>query len=163
MHRSAGHPVLKHPTLDYEFLVQVSADLDDPQTLSGTPLGTRRILHGMRGAFSGPGLQGELLPGGGDWVLLRQDGVAELDIRFTLRTDDEHLIYMHCSGIFDVSPQVSQRIRAGDNVDPAEYYFRTSPRFETGSEKYSRLNRLIAVGIGRRTASGMVTDIFAIR
>lgn len=149
--------------LDYEFLMQVSADLDDPQILSGTPSGTRRILHGRRGAFCGPGLQGELLPGGGDWVLLRQDGVAELDIRFTLQTDDKQLIYMHCLGIFDVSPRVSQRMLAGDGVDPSEYYFRTSPRFETGSPKYSRLNRLIAIGVGKRTTSGMVTDIFAIK
>jgi hypothetical protein len=42
-------------------------------------------------------------------------------------------------------------------------YFRTSPRFETGSEKYGRLNRLIAVGVGKRTTSGMVTNIFAIK
>lgn len=68
---------------DCEFLMQISADLDDPQILSGTPLGTRRILYGRSGTFSGPGLQGEMLPGGGDWVLLRQDGVAELDIRFS--------------------------------------------------------------------------------
>lgn len=150
-------------SLDYEFLMQVAADLDDPQILCGTPLGTRRILYGRHGTFSGPGLQGELLPGGGDWVLLRLDGAAELDIRFTLQTDDKQLIYMHCTGIFDVSPQVSQRIRAGEDVDPSEYYFRTSPRFETGSARYRRLNRLIAVGVGKRTASGMVTDIFAIK
>jgi uncharacterized protein DUF3237 len=87
--------------LDYEFLMQVSADLDDPQILSDPPSGTRRIPHGRRGAFCGPGLQGELLPGGGDWVLLRQEGGAELDIRFTLQTDDKQLIYMHCLGIFN--------------------------------------------------------------
>jgi len=150
-------------TLDCEFLMQITADLDDPQILSGTPLGTRRILCGKRGVFSGPGLQGELLPGGGDWVLLRHDGVAELDIRFALQTDDKQLIYMHCLGIFHAPPPVSQRIRAGEDVDPSKYYFRTCPRFETGSAKYSRLNRMIAVGVGKRTSEGMVTDIFAIK
>jgi hypothetical protein len=149
--------------LDYEFLMQIGADLDDPYVLSGAPLGTRCILRCERGIFAGPGLQGELLPGGGDWVLLRRDGVVELDIRFTLQTDDKELIYMHCLGVFDVSPSVSERIRAGDDVDPSEYYFRTSPRFETGSEKYGRLNRLIAVGVGKRTTSVMVTNIFAIK
>jgi hypothetical protein len=142
--------------------MRISAELADPLVLSGVPLGTRCVVCGKHGTFSGPDLQGEVLPGGGDWVLLRQDGVMELDIRFTLQTDDKELIYMTCLGIFDMSPGVSQRVRAGDDVDPSEYYFRTSPRFETGSAKYSRLNRLIAVGVGKRTASGMVTDIFAI-
>ena len=149
--------------LDYEFLMQISADLNDPRILSGVPSGTRRILHCERGSFCGPGLRGELLPGGGDWVLQRQDGVAELDIRFTLQTDDKQLIYMYCLGIFDISSPVSERIRAGEDVDPSEYYFRTSPRFETGSAEYSRLNRMITVGVGKRTTGGMVTDIFAIK
>jgi Protein of unknown function (DUF3237) len=163
MYRGAGHPLLMQATLDWEFLMQISADLDDPLILPDTPLGARRILYGKRGAFSGPGLHGEVLPGGGDWVLLRQDGAAELDIRFTLQTDDKQLIYMRSGGIFDISFEVSQRIRAGDRVDPSEYYFRTTPTFETGAKKYSRLNRLIAIGVGQRTATGMVTNIFAIR
>ncbi|HEU5323464.1 MAG TPA: DUF3237 domain-containing protein, partial [Methylomirabilota bacterium] len=99
---------------------------------------------------------------GGDWVLLRRDGVAELDIRLTLRTDDGELIYVRCDGIFDMAPEVRQRVLGGEDVDPSEYYFRTTPRFETGSEKYRWLNRLVAIGVGRRTATGMVTDVFAV-
>jgi hypothetical protein len=151
------------PELRTEFLMQLSAELEAPLVIPDAPLGTRRILHAKSGSFAGPGLQGELLPGGGDWVLDRRDGVAELDIRFTLRTDDGQLIYVSCRGIFDMPPQVRQRIRGGEDVNPAEYYFRTSPVFETGSEKYSRLNRLLAVGVGRRTAIGMVTDIFEVK
>jgi hypothetical protein len=126
-------------------------------------LGNRRILNVIGGSFFGNGFQGELLRGGGDWVLLRGDGVAELDIRFTLRTQDAQPIYVRSGGIVDMSPQVSDRIRNGEDVDPSEYYFRTSPAFETGSEKYSRLNRLVAVGVGRRTTTGMVTDMFEVK
>ena len=43
--------------LDYEFLMQISADLNDPRILSGVPSGTRRILHCERGSFRGPGLR----------------------------------------------------------------------------------------------------------
>ena len=96
--------------------MQVRAQLDDPQILSGAPLGTRRILYVTRGSFSGSGFEGEVLPGGGDWVLLRRDGVAELDIRFTLRTEDAQLIYVRSGGIFHVSPRVSERIRNGEDV-----------------------------------------------
>lgn len=115
------------------------------------------------GAFSGPGLQGRILPGGGDWVMLRSDGVAELDIRLTLRTDKDELIYVTSAGIFDISPQARQRILDGEQVDPASYYFRTALAFETGAERHRWLNRLVAVGVGRRTPAGMATDVFAIR
>ena len=146
-----------------EFRLRVSADLDAPRVLDDAPRGTRRIMQFVGGEFSGPRLKGQVLPGGGDWVLQRRDGVAELDIRLTLRTDDGAMIYASCDGIFDITPEVRERIRKGEDVDPAEYYFRTAPRFETGAENYRWLNRLLAVGIGRRTATGMVTEIFAIR
>jgi hypothetical protein len=139
------------------------ADLDDPIVISDGPAGTRRILYATRGTFSGARLRGDLLPGGGDWVLQREDGIAELDIRFVLRTDDGQLIYAAGDGIFDVSPENRERIRTGDEVDPSEYYFRTAVKFETGADNYRWLNRLLAVGVGRRTSAGMVTEIFIVR
>jgi hypothetical protein len=149
--------------LQSEHLMQMSAGLGDPLVIPAGPVGTRRILYAKRGTFSGAKLRGDLLPGGGDWVLQRQDGIAELDIRFVLRTDDEQLIYVTCDGIFDISPEIREHIRTGGEVDPSEYYFRTAVTFETGAEKYRWLNRLLAVGVGRRTPTGMVTEIFTIR
>jgi Protein of unknown function (DUF3237) len=146
-----------------EFLMRLRVELEAPLMLPDTPRGTRLILYAKGGSFSGPWLQGEVLSGGGDWVLERRDGVAELDIRFTLRSSDGQLIYVRCDGLLDMTPEIRQRIRSGEDVNPSEYYFRTSPVFETGSEKYRRLNRLVAVGVGRRTATGMVTDIFEIK
>lgn len=143
--------------------MQLSAELADPLVIPEGAAGTRRILYATRGAFSGAKLRGNLLPGGGDWVLQRRDGVAELDIRFVLRTDDAQLIYVTCDGIFDISPENRERIRSGAEVDPSVYYFRTAVRFETGAEEYRWLNRLLAVGVGKRTAAGMVTEVFVIR
>ena len=143
--------------------MQMSADLDDPLIIANGPAGMRRILYARQGTFSGARLRGDLLPGGGDWVLQRRDGIAELDIRFVLRTDDEQLIYVTCDGIFDISPEMRERIRSGGEVDPSEYYFRTAVTFETGAEKYRWLNRLLAVGVGRRTPAGMVTEVFEVR
>lgn len=146
-----------------EYLLQLAATLDDGQVLAGTPLGTRRILYMKGGSFSGPRLRGEILPGGGDWVLARPDGVADLDIRLTLRTDDGELVYVSSHGLFDIAPALRERILRSERIDPAEYYFRTALRFETGAQKYSWLNRMLALGVGERTASGMVTEVFAIR
>lgn len=143
--------------------MQLSAALDEPLVVPEGPVGTRRILYARHGMFSGVQLRGELLPGGGDWVLQRGDGIAELDIRFVLRTDDGHLIYATCTGIFDITPEARERIRSGSQVEPSEYYFRTAVKFEAGAQRYRWLNRLLAAGVGQRTAAGMVTEVFAIR
>jgi len=145
-----------------EYLMQLRGNLDKGLALGEVPKGMRRILHFTGGTFTGERLAGEIVPGGGDWVLTRRDGVSELDIRMTLRTGDGALIYLQANGLFEISPASRARIEAGEDVDPASYYFRTSQRYETSAERYSWLNRKITVGVGRRTPSGMVTEVFSI-
>jgi hypothetical protein len=145
-----------------EYLMQLRGNLDKALALGEVPQGVRRILHFTGGSFTGERLAGEIVPGGGDWVLTRRDGASELDIRMTLRTGDGALIYLQANGLFEISPENRARIEAGEDVDPASYYFRTSQRYETSAEKYSWLNRRITVGVGRRTPSGMVTEVFSI-
>ena len=99
---------------------------------------------------------------GGDWLLLRADGVLQLDVRVTLQTDDDALIYMAYRGLRDASPEVAERLARGDAVDASEYYFRTTPHFETASEKYSWLNRIIAVAMGDRRATGPLYRVYKI-
>lgn len=125
--------------LKSELLFEMSADLEEPQTIGQTPHGIRMICYVTGGTFSGPKLRGKVLKGGGDWILMRPDGAGELDVRATLCTDDDALIYVSYRGIVQTSPE---------DVDGPEPYFRTTPVFETGSEKYSWLNRIISVGVG---------------
>lgn len=149
-------------SLKAEFLLDLNADLEVPQDIGPTPHGNRRIVYVKGGTFAGPRLKGEVLPGGGDWLLVRPDGAYELDVRGTLRTDDGHLIYVHYPGIIHASPAIMQRLRRGErDLDPSEYYFRTTPAFETGSEKYAWLNVIVAVGIGRRTPTGVGYMVYA--
>src|SRR2546425_11126593 len=70
-----------------------------PQKLGTVPHGIRSIVPVTGGDFEGPRLRGKVLPGGGDWLLLRPDGVLELDLRITLETDDHALIYMTFQGL----------------------------------------------------------------
>jgi len=100
-----------------------------------------------------------VLPAGGDWTLLRADGVLELDLRITLETDDGALIHMTSFGLRYGSPEVIAAIARGQSVDPSTYYFRTTPRFETSHPKYAFLNRLVAVSSGDRRASGPIYTI----
>lgn len=145
-----------------EVLFEMSLALESIQAVGATPNGDRRIRYVKGGSFAGPKLQGEVLPGGGDWLLLRPDGARTLDVRLTLRTDDGHLIYLASRGILHVPPAVFQRIAAGEEVDPSEYYFRAAPFFETASEKLDWLNRIVAVSVGRMTATAAVQTIYAI-
>jgi Protein of unknown function (DUF3237) len=146
-----------------EFLMQMSAELEDSQQLGESPVGGRRIVYVKGGQFAGAGLKGQVLPGGGDWVVVRKDGASQLDVRITLRTDDGALIYVTYRGISTMTPEMRQRILKGEAVNPSEYYFRTTPVFETAAEKYVWLNKLVAVGVGRRTRTGVEYSVYAIR
>src|SRR5207237_6896719 len=78
------------------------------QRLGAVPHGRRSIVPVTGGEFEGPRLRGKVLPGGGDWLLMRSDGVLELDLRITLETDEHALVYMtflglrHGSAVADV-------------------------------------------------------------
>jgi Protein of unknown function (DUF3237) len=130
-----------------------------PQKLGAVPHGVRSIVPVTGGDFEGSRLRGRILSGGGDWLLLRSDDVLELDLRITLETDDHALIYMTFQGLRHGPPDVIAALARGEAVDPATYYFRTFPRFETATEKYTFLNRIITVGVGETRPDGAVHKI----
>src|SRR5207244_4089448 len=133
-----------------------------PQKIGIVPHGTRATAPITSGNFEGPRLRGTVLPGGGDWTLLRADGVLELDLRLTLQTDDGALIHMTSFGLRHGPQDVIAALGRGETVDPSRYYFRTAPRFETSAPQYAFLNRLLAIALGDRRARGPVYSIFEI-
>ena len=149
------------PTL--ELLARVRADVEQPQVLGRTLAGERRVVPIAGGEIEGPRLRGEILPGGADWQVVYDDGTAVLEARYTVRTDDGALVYVRNLGLRHGPDDVMERIRRGEVVDPAEYYFRSTPRFEAGDERYTWLNRILAVGSGARLANEVHLDIYAVR
>jgi len=140
-------------------LMTVRIAADPSQRLGTVPHGIRSIVPVTGGDFEGPQLRGKILPGGADWLLLRSDGVLELDLRITLETDDHALIYMTFQGLRHGPPDVIAALGRGEVVDPATYYFRTLPRFETAADRYAFLNRIITVGVGETREGGAVHRI----
>jgi Protein of unknown function (DUF3237) len=130
--------------------------------LGDTPQGRRRIIGISGGRFSGERLSGHVLPGGADWQLVRADGVADLDARYTLETSDGALIYVRNRGYRHGPAEVLKRLAAGERVDPGLYYMRTTPRFETGDERYAWLNRIICVASGARRRDAVDLDVFEV-
>ena len=145
--------------MDARLLMMLEVVVAGPQRVGAGPHGTRITAPITDGHFEGPRLRGRVLPGGGDWTLLRADGVLELDLRVTLETDDGALIHMTSFGLRHGPADVIAALGRGESVDPSAYYFRTLPRFETGHPKYEFLNRLVAVASGDRRPQGPIYTV----
>ena len=160
---AGAHGDALHNAMNTRLLMMLSVKVAPAQNIGAVPLGSRRTVPLSGGTFEGPRLRGSVLPSGGaDWLLLRADGVLELDLRATLRTDDGALISLRSFGLRHGPPEVIAAIGRGEAVDPATYYFRTWPRFETAYPAYAFLNRLIAVASGDRRADGPVYTIYEV-
>jgi len=148
------------PTLRllYTSLVKVEA----PLLVGHSSYGERRIINIKGGAFSGPRLSGYVLSGGADWQIIRSDGIIEVEARYTLQTYDGSLIYVTNRGLRHGPEEVMERLGSGEVVDPSEYYFRTTPVFETGSPDYRWLNGLVAIAAGERRADHVIITVYEV-
>jgi hypothetical protein len=141
-------PLLARPTLGelgVEHLLDMSVDLEPAQPIT-TAIGARMTFVARGGRVSGPRVEGELLPGGGDWLLVGDDRIGRIDARATIRTDDGALIHFEARGVIDVPPDGLERLAEGDRLPFEETYVRTTPVFETADERYSWLSGVVAVG-----------------
>ncbi len=137
-------------SLELELAFEAAVDVAVPLDLGATAMGHRRIIHINGGSFEGPGLKGRVLPGGADWQIVRADGTAELDARYTLQTEQGALIYVVNRGLRHGPPEVLRRIAAGETVDPRSYYFRSAAFFETSAPELQWLTKTIVIGSGER-------------
>jgi hypothetical protein len=151
--------------LETRHLFDIVVDLDPRLNFGAGPVGQRVLFGAAKGSFEGPRLRGEVLRGGGDWALFRADGAMTLDVRLSLRTHDGELIYMTYGGRW-VTPQALRPEMADParrtKVDPAGYYFRTNPLFETGSQAYAWLNDIVCVGKGYLVEGAVAYKIFEV-
>jgi hypothetical protein len=77
---------------------RLDATAGEPLDLGGIAQGRRRIVPLTGGTFTGPELNGKLLPGSSaDWQIVLPDGTALGDIRYTLRTDDGDLLFVRAN------------------------------------------------------------------
>ena len=149
--------------IELKHLFTLTATVPGIADLGPTPAGHRRIANVTGGTFTGERLRGKIQSApGGDWLLLRADGVLVLDVRLTLETDDGALIYMRYGGLRHGPAEVIAKLNRGEPVDPKSYYFRTTPSFETGAQTYAWLNRIVSVATGRREASGPTYEVYEV-
>lgn len=140
----------------------IHAELEGITSLGRTPYGERRIIGILGGSVRGPKLNGRILPGGADWQIIRTDGAADIQARYTIETDAGARIMVSSEGLRHGPPEVMERLARGDNVDPAHYYFRTVMRFETSDPKNDWLNRILALARGQREARAVRLDVYEV-
>jgi Protein of unknown function (DUF3237) len=147
------------PAISTRFLFTIALEIQ-VSSLGDTPYGRRRFFHFDAGNFDGPKLNGKVLPGGGGWSLIRRDGVMEVDVRLILETNDKHQIGMAWKGLRHGPKEVLDY--RGEIVDPGAYYFRTTPYFETSSEKYDWMNRICSIARGSLSPNARKLDVFEV-
>jgi hypothetical protein len=137
------------PSLRYAFGVRVV--VGPIQDLGQTARGHRRIIDILGGEVAGPMLEGEILPGGADWQIVRPDGTIEVVARYTIRARSGALVYVQNEGLRVASPEILARMSKGELVPFDSYHFRTAPHFETADPSLKGLERATFVGVAART------------
>jgi hypothetical protein len=149
-------------TLRLEPLFIFQIEVKPPSIIGATPGHDRRIGEIAGGSFEGEKLRGKILSGGSDWQSLRADGATTLNVRLVMQTDDGELIAMTYLGMRHGPKEVLDRIVRGESVSPTEYYMRATPYYETASQKYGWLNRIVSVAYGHRMAGGAIYQVFQV-
>jgi len=117
-------------------LCAVQLQLDRPLVIGDGPSG-QRVIAGITGmTLTGDRLRATLVgTSAADWLTII-GGIATIDVRATVRTDDGALIYLQYSGRSDAS--------CGMGTAPVY----VTARFETADERYRWLNSIVAAGKG---------------
>ncbi|HWY89243.1 MAG TPA: DUF3237 domain-containing protein [Solirubrobacteraceae bacterium] len=153
--------VLPEPRLRHVY--RLEATLGEPLELGEVAGARRRIVPLTGGGFTGPDIRGSLLPGtSADWQLIRPDGTAIGDIRYTLQTRDGALLFVCARATRHGDPEVLARLARGENVDPAEYVFRSSAQIETAAPELEWLNKGVFISVGGRSSIGVTYDTYVV-
>jgi hypothetical protein len=125
-----------------EYLMTVYVPLDPPQVIDQT-----LFIYNVRdgGWFKGPKISGTSVAPGGDWLRAMPGGSFRLDVRGTIKTDDDALVYIAYNGIISQSKESFDRLMKGETLTSKDLYFITAPTMQTSSDKYAWLNHVQCV------------------
>ncbi len=149
-------------SLHLEHVCDFVVELAPAHDMGDCPAGKKRIIPIIGGTVRGPLLNGRLLAIGADWQTVQSNGVADLDARYAIETDDGAVIEVVSQGLRHASPEVAARIAAGEAVPPGEYYMRTAIRLESGHPHYAWLGRSLFLASGGKVGSTVRLSVYRI-
>lgn len=123
-----------------ELIMELKVNIGAPVTIGESDAGVRRFIPITGGSFEGRNIQGEVIPGGADWQVVRRDGVTEVKAIYAIRTDDGAVIAVDNRGIAVNVPATQ------DGSTAAFRYTRTRPLFQAPQGKYQWLNERLFNG-----------------
>ncbi|MBN1381715.1 MAG: DUF3237 domain-containing protein [Deltaproteobacteria bacterium] len=123
-----------------EHLCSLKAKVTDLISYGATPWGMRMDAH-FEGDVAGGILNGKVR--GVDYITVRSDGVAELNVRASVQTDDGICIGIEAKGY-------------GKDGELKDAHI----RIVTGHEKYNWLTSKVIVGKGRSADGGIELDYY---
>jgi hypothetical protein len=145
-----------------EHVCDLVVELSPPQEMGAALSGTRRIIPIVGGTASGARINGRILNVGADWQTVQAGGVAQLDARYAIETDDGAVIEVVSQGIRHASAEVGARIAAGEVVPPSEYYMRTAIRLDSGHSDYAWVARSIYVADGGKVGNTVRLAVYRV-
>jgi hypothetical protein len=144
-------------------ILRLEASLGEALDVGNVAQGRRRIVPLTGGTFSGPQLNGTLLPGASaDWQIVLPDGTALGDVRYTLQTDHGDLLYVRSQGVRHGAPDVLARLGRDEDVDASEYVFRTSTQIETAAGDFDWLNKGVFISVAGRQPGGVIYETYLV-
>ena len=147
-----------------EFLGAFTVQLaKPPESFGPAPDGLHITFYIASGEIHGPKINAKIRGEGGDWMLVRRDGVGVADVRITYETDDGALLLSRYYGIFDLGPGGYERALRNE-YDPVPPLV-LAPQFVTSHPNWLWLNRLQCLAVGRVTMADLLVrfDLYAIR
>jgi Protein of unknown function (DUF3237) len=146
------------PQLATKYVFTITAHIGGVTSAGDIGHGIRRIIPITGGEVRGD-ITGKVCPFGADFQVIRPNELIELEARYAFETDDGAVVYVENKGLRFGPIELLQQLKRGEPVDPRLIYFRTVPRFETGSEKYRWLMEHLFIGSAARHADRVVIDV----
>ena len=146
------------PTLQTKYVFTITARIAEVTSAGDVGHGVRRIIPIIGGEVRGQ-INGRVCPFGADFQIVRPNELIELEAKYALQTDDGAIVYVENKGIRFGPVDLLQKLKRGEPADPKLIYCRTSPKFETGHEKYRWLMENLFVASVARHADRVVIDV----
>jgi hypothetical protein len=147
------------PVLETKYVFTITANIGAVTSAGEIGSGVRRIIPITGGEVKGEAVNGKVCPFGADFQIIRPNELIELEARYAFETDDGAVVYVENKGLRCGPIELLQQLKRGEPVDPRLIYFRTVPKFETGSEKYRWLMENLFIGSAARHADRVVVDV----
>jgi len=147
-----------------EHIMSYTVKISEPEVIGPVPEGLRVNGYILGGEVTGPRVSGKLRPVGGDWLTVRKDGVAIVDVRTTIETHAGALISLTYWGLIDLGDDGYEQFLEG-RPPASGTAIRMSAGLSTSHPGYLWLNRLHCLGIGQAflERSEVAYDVYAVR